>query len=257
MRYAVMSDVHANPAALAVAVADARSRGCSRFVLLGDITGYGYDVKSALKLVRENFDVVLMGNHDSACLGMENSLDDMVCSSYDLDRKCREALSDDETTWLRGLRLMRVVAGMALAHGDFTAPKRWNYITEPSVAAVNFAARKEKMLFCGHTHHAEVWCLSRKKRVSRPSDELLKGVPEAPETIKFKLEKGMRCIVNVGSVGYPRHDLCMSYAICDLSSGVFAIRRLPFDFGSYVMSMLSHGVDLPAWLLLLLAAASK
>ena len=67
MQYAVMSDVHANPAALAAALADARRRGCNRFVMLGDTTGYGYDVKEAMRLVRESFDVVLMGNHDSAC----------------------------------------------------------------------------------------------------------------------------------------------------------------------------------------------
>ena len=71
MKYAIMSDVHANPAALEKALKDARAVGCEKFILLGDITGYGYDPKRALELVRENFDVVLMGNHDSACLGLE------------------------------------------------------------------------------------------------------------------------------------------------------------------------------------------
>ena len=111
------------------------------------------------------------------------------------------------------------------------------------------------MLFCGHTHHAEVWSLSRKKMISRPSDACIKGVPEAPETIEFKLEKGMRYIVNVGSVGYPRRDFCMSYAICDPESDAFAIRRLPFDFKSYILAMLEHDIDLPGWLAHLLTSA--
>ena len=63
-----MSDVHANPRALKVALEDARRLGCGKYVLLGDVTGYGYDVKTALSEVRKNFDVVLMGNHDSACI---------------------------------------------------------------------------------------------------------------------------------------------------------------------------------------------
>jgi predicted phosphodiesterase len=43
VKLAVMSDVHANPKALETALADARGQGCERFVMLGDVTGYGYD----------------------------------------------------------------------------------------------------------------------------------------------------------------------------------------------------------------------
>ena len=45
MKYAIMSDVHANPAALEKALKDSRAVGCEKFILLGDITGYGYDSK--------------------------------------------------------------------------------------------------------------------------------------------------------------------------------------------------------------------
>ena len=44
MKYAIMSEVHANPRALKVALEDARRLGCGKYVLLGDVTGYGYDV---------------------------------------------------------------------------------------------------------------------------------------------------------------------------------------------------------------------
>ena len=47
MKYAIMSDVHANPAVLETALADARALGCEKFVMLGDITGYGYDANRA------------------------------------------------------------------------------------------------------------------------------------------------------------------------------------------------------------------
>ena len=49
-RYAVMSDVHSNPGALETALLDARAAGCGKFILLGDITGYGYDPKRTLEL---------------------------------------------------------------------------------------------------------------------------------------------------------------------------------------------------------------
>ena len=66
-----MSDVHANPKALNTALDDARRLGCGKFIMLGDVTGYGYDPKESLEIVRKNFDVVLMGNHDSACVGLD------------------------------------------------------------------------------------------------------------------------------------------------------------------------------------------
>ena len=60
MKYAIMSDVHANPEALKTALEDARHFGCGKFLLLGDVTGYGYDVKAALAVVRKIFDQVVV-----------------------------------------------------------------------------------------------------------------------------------------------------------------------------------------------------
>ena len=86
MKYAIMSDAHANPKALETALADAHRARCGKFILLGDVTGYGYDPKRTLELVRKNFDVVLMGNHDSACVGLEPEWEVKVNYNYDFDR---------------------------------------------------------------------------------------------------------------------------------------------------------------------------
>ena len=55
MKYAVMSDVHANPTALAKALDDARSCGVDTYVCLGDIVGYGPSPDAAITLSREAF----------------------------------------------------------------------------------------------------------------------------------------------------------------------------------------------------------
>ena len=60
MRYAIMSDAHANPVALETAIADACEQGCEKLLFLGDATGYGYDAKKTLSIVRRNFSVALM-----------------------------------------------------------------------------------------------------------------------------------------------------------------------------------------------------
>ena len=84
--------------------------------------------------------------------------------------------------------------------------------------------------------------------------------PEKAESVVFKRRDGERYIVNVGSVGYPRNDLCSTYAICDPEADEFTIRRLPFDFPNYISEMLKRNIGLPPWLyrvLLLAGGAGK
>ena len=255
MKYAVMSDVHANPKALETALADARRLGCEKFILLGDVTGYGYDPKTTLEIVRRNFDVVLMGNHDSACVELEPEWEVRMNNNYDFDRKARELLSEEERAWLRGRAYQHEEAGFICAHGDFTQPKMWNYIIYEDAAERNFRFRDEQLMFCGHTHHAAIWELTG-KGVCHPKLEHRFWQPAAKaESISFKLNPASRYIVNVGSVGYPRNDLCGAYGIFDADARRMTIRRLPFDFKSYITEMLDRKLDLPRWLCQLLLAA--
>lgn len=257
MRYAIMSDVHANPKALEVALADARRLGCGKFILLGDVTGYGYDPKGALESVRRNFDVILMGNHDSACTGLEPEWEVEMNNNYDLDRQARELLAEEEREWLRGLDYLHEEEGFVCAHGDFTHPKMWNYILYGEAAERNFLARTEGLMFCGHTHVAAIWEWTA-KGVCRPKLERHFMHPAVrAESISFKMNPASRYIVNVGSVGYPRNDLCCSYGIYDADVRRVTVRRLPFDFMSYIQAMLDRDLNLPGWLYRLLLAAQS
>ena len=252
-----MSDVHANPRALETALADARRLGCGKFILLGDVTGYGYDPKGALEIVRKNFDVVLMGNHDSACTGLEPEWEVRLNHNYNLDRRARKQLSEEERAWLRGRDYLHEEEGFVCAHGDFTQPKAWGYIFYLEDAARNFLARTDGLMFCGHTHVAAIWertvkgfCRPRlEKRFMRPTVKA--------ESISFYLNPARRYIINVGSVGYPRNDLCSSYGIYDSTVQRLSIRRLPFDFKQYILALLDHKIQLPGWILQLLIAAQE
>ncbi|MBO7683460.1 MAG: metallophosphoesterase family protein [Kiritimatiellae bacterium] len=257
MLYAIMSDVHSNPAALGTALADARELGCARFVLLGDITGYGYDVRGAMAAARSSFDLVLLGNHDSACLGRETSPCDLANPNYDIDRAQRGQLTKSDLRWLGARELVRSMDGMALAHGDFVRPGAWGYIVEERDALMSFNAREESLMFCGHTHHAAVWRSSGPRSAECVSERLLGGPPAERESVTFRRGKGERHIVNVGSVGYPRNDLCSTYAICDPESDEFTIRRIPFDYRTYVSEMLRGNVGLPPWLCRMMLLASR
>lgn len=250
MKYAVMSDVHSNPAALKVALADAKELGCERFVLLGDITGYGYDVKTALNLARRSFQVVLQGNHDSACIGNEPDWKLELIRNYDIDVAQREVLSARAKGWLKGLPHLHVESGAAFAHDNFTRPGSWGYVIDASEAMASFRGQPEPLLFCGHTHVAGAWekTSGGKIRIARQ----FKNPAAAPELTELELAPGSRYIVNVGSVGYPRNDLCSTYCIWEPDEKRVSFRRLPFDFKDYIEKMLDAKVGLPDWLLDLL-----
>ena len=253
MRYAVMSDVHANPRALEVALADARAQDCGRFVMLGDTTGYGYDAPGALRLVRKSFNLVLMGNHDSACLGLEPVLETLVNKNYALDVAQRELLPKTGKMWLRSRKLTKSEGDCAFVHGDFTCPGDWRYVFDDPEALACLRACDARVLFCGHTHHAAVWQMSGKGALRRLFASEFGDPPLEPESFEFVLPEDGRAVVNVGSVGYPRNDLCASYATYDDKTRRICVRRLPFDFKSYVADMESAGVRLPLWLRDLLA----
>ena len=53
MKYAIISDVHANVTALECVLADARANGAEKIVCLGDVVGYGPLPAETLALVQE------------------------------------------------------------------------------------------------------------------------------------------------------------------------------------------------------------
>ena len=251
MKTAVMSDVHANPAALRAALVDSRLLGCTRWIFLGDVTGYGYDVRVALELVRARFDVALMGNHDSVLLGREPAMLVLLCPNYDIDVRQRHQLNDEEKDWLRQRPFVHREAGATFVHGDMTSPAQWRYILDTPSAILNFKATEddaEKVIFCGHSHHAEVWEREPSGAVRHRYDNSMDKPAEVAESVVIDLAPDRRYIVNVGSVGYPRNDLCMSYAVYDPEECRVTLRRLPFDFPGYIANLQSAGVTLPRWL---------
>lgn len=248
MKYAIMSDAHANPDALKKAFSDAISRGCGKFVFLGDATGYGYDAKSTVDFIRDHFDVVLMGNHDSACLGLEDYTEVCLNPHYDTDRENRKVLTKADKKWLRSCKYRYDCKDFSCVHGDFIGPKDWGYIMEARDAWYNFQAVDAQVTFCGHTHHACVWEKDAEGDLSVRFDDSEERLPKRPESLSIAAKKSCRYIVNCGSVGYPRHDHCSTYAIYNADTRRIAIRRLLFDFPGYIAAMTRRGVALPNWL---------
>ncbi len=251
MKIAVMSDVHANPSALRTALDDARRLDCTHRFFLGDVTGYGYDVKVALELIRANFDVSLLGNHDSVLLGREPPLLVMQNPNYDVDVRQRQDLSDEEKEWLGKRPLQHCEAEALFVHGEIVNPRGWGYILFPEDATRNFkamAAKDARVLFCGHSHHAEVWERTPGGRIQLLQEKRLSRPTVATESIVIDLKPDHRYIVNVGSVGYARNDYCSTYAVYEPEANRVTVRRFRFDMSGYIERLVKKKIDLPEWL---------
>ena len=66
MRYAVISDIHANSSTLKAVLRELYDLKVEKLICLGDVVGYGPDASGAIQLIRREADVCLMGNHDAA-----------------------------------------------------------------------------------------------------------------------------------------------------------------------------------------------
>ena len=222
MRYAIISDIHANESALRHVLADAAAQGAGTVVCLGDVVGYGPLPKETLARVRQSAAVTLAGNHDDAVSGRQGA-DDFIDLAGDAVKRHRDALDADALSWLRALPYTCTLEGAIATHGDFTDPKAFNYIDDEDSAAANFAATDAQLMFVGHTHVPEFFLTGRSGTVYRlkPQD--------------FTLEDGKRYIVNPGSVGYPRESngsCYSSYVLYDTSDRSVRFRQLPFSVAS-------------------------
>lgn len=236
MRYAIISDVHANEAALKAVLADAQDAGADRIYCLGDVLGYGPDPIDTLQLVHDRVHVCLMGNHDAAACGVF-PVEDFSQVAADVIKKHADRLSTKAIAWLKSLPYVCEGPGFACAHGDFSNPKEFNYILEADEAMLSWRARTEPLLFVGHSHRPGIHVLG-------PGDAVQFLEPD-----DFVLEEGKRYIVNVGSVGYPRSGKCRSYyCMYDDEKKSVSFHSLPFDIDSYRKKMSLLGLAEAPWL---------
>jgi hypothetical protein len=68
VRYAIISDVHANLPALEVVLQRLRGAGYDRLLCLGDTVGYGAFPNECCDVVRGLDPVIIRGNHDEAAV---------------------------------------------------------------------------------------------------------------------------------------------------------------------------------------------
>ena len=162
MRYALVSDIHSNLAALD-ATLDALG-DIDKLICMGDIIGYGPQPNEVCARLRE-FDphiISISGNHDLAILG-KVSLEDFNGAAAAAAIWNKEHLDESHRLWLDQFEAKTTVGDLlTLAHGSPDDPV-WEYLTGLNGAMRSFTRFDTPLCFVGHTHQPRVFGLQPAK----------------------------------------------------------------------------------------------
>ncbi len=202
MRFALLSDIHANVESLEAVLAHIPAS--DTVLCLGDIVGYGPNPNECLALVRERANATVLGNHDVAAVdgfGIEY-FNPAARTAIDWTRS---VIASEHAAWLDGLSYEIRTDEYLMVHG---APVDYfTYIVDKATAAEAFAATDAPLIFVGHTHVADYYALA-------PDGSIAHAFRRSGG--RLELEPGVRYIVNAGSVGQPRdRNPAASYATFD------------------------------------------
>lgn len=215
VKYAILGDIHGNLEALTTVLQDAKEQGVTAYACVGDIVGYNADPAACLATIRGLSAVCVGGNHDHYC-SHTVALTDFHPLAANVVDWTRNQLGADDLSFLRDLKLVRVVQGFTLVHSTLDMPDKWGYVFDELEAESNFNYQSTALCFNGHTHQPAVF-------------EKSPGVRRG-ETTRIKVVLGKKYFVNVGSVGQPRDgDPRSSYVIYDIDAREIVFRRLEYD----------------------------
>jgi diadenosine tetraphosphatase ApaH/serine/threonine PP2A family protein phosphatase len=224
MKIAVVSDIHANLAALQAVLADIDAVAPDAAIWhTGDIVGYNAEPNEVIALLRERSAAGVMGNHDAAVLG-ELDVSWFNPEAAAAVKWTATHLTPENATWLHALPKISEMGAATLVHASLLKPLE-EYVIDVESARENLFALSTPVLFHGHTHVPAYWAL--------------RGGQSSVIDIDGRAQPLLSpSLINVGSVGQPRDgDARASWVLWDRSDDGSAIgalgtvqwRRVPYD----------------------------
>ena len=241
MKYAIISDIHANPIALENVLSDAERYSADEIICAGDVVGCGPDPAGVIKILRERGIPTVMGNHDAAVAGLRDTGDMIGSAKHGVDRH-RQELSLDDLNWLESLPYVYEGDGFAVAHANFKNPENMDYIQDKMDARDSLTRREEEILFVGHTHAPAVFTLGF------VSDSYFLDCWQDDHEGDLEMKENHQYLVNAGSVDCPRVRPYSTYVIFDSDSKEVQFRKVEFDFCGYVDALKSKDIPNPHWI---------
>jgi diadenosine tetraphosphatase ApaH/serine/threonine PP2A family protein phosphatase len=227
MAVAILSDIHANLEALEAVFTYIDQNNIKTVYCLGDVVGYGPNPNECIKLVRERCDVILMGNHDYAAIGLANieyfNEYAKMSTYWTIDN-----ISKDNLKFLKGLPFSHQTEDLILVHSSPSKPSHWYYVLSVQDARIEMQSFEEHICLIGHSHVPVVFSGQNFNR-----------------ELTQKLQSNRKYIINVGSVGQPRDgnpNTC--FTVLDEEKKTVEFVRLDYDIDTTYEKIVKAGLPL-------------
>lgn len=221
MRYLIFADIHGNLEALRAVLKFVQKKKVDYYIFLGDLIGYGASPNEIIQKIHNLKPIsMIRGNHDKAVCELD--------SIETFNPIAASAILWTKTNILKKnmLFLSRLKRGPLYVHETITichgAPFDEDYyIFGEFDAAEAFQYFKTPIGFFGHTHFPFVYT---------EKDNFVEGTFMDGDSNEVKLEKGVRYLINPGSVGQPRdRNPKAACAIYDSEARTVKFYRLEYD----------------------------
>lgn len=224
MRYLVFTDIHGNLEAFRALLKFIQRRKIDYYLFLGDLVGYGASPNEIIQKIKTLKPLAkIRGNHDKAVcqINTVQTFNPIASSAIHWTR---------QNTLKKNINyLSRLKKGPIIIHDHITlchgAPfDEDHYIFGEFDAAEAFLHTKTPICFFGHTHFPFVYT---------ERDHVVEGTFISGNSDEIKIEKGVRYLINPGSIGQPRdRNPLASCAIYDSKGGKIKFFRFEYDIKS-------------------------
>lgn len=230
MRYAILSDIHANLEGLVQVLNNLRKDSIDAYYCLGDIVGYGANPNECIDEIRKVDCISLAGNHDWAAAGAI-PLDYFNDFAREAVMWTRTVLTTRNNAALGQLQLVLSDPAMTMVHGTLINPGDFHYMFNSGNALETFEVMRTGVCFVGHTHVAGVFIQDSTGGISFNAKPVI------------LIEKNRKYIVNVGSVGQPRdNNPKAAYCVFDTGAMTVEIKRVVYDAAAARRKILNAGL---------------
>ena len=246
MKIAVLSCIHANLPALEAVLKDIEEHQCDRTYSLGDLVGYGPHPNEVVDKIRELKIPSAQGCWDEDIVEGLNSCE---CSYPSLLAEKRgvvahewtnEKISYENRQYLATLPHYIKEDRLCFAHGSPQSNHEYLLAEMDAFAALERVLSVDAdILFCGHTHVPYVRTLEAGQLQVKLVSNESKSEEQAEKTVSSSLKR----IINVGSVGEPRHGRPnATYVIFDTETEEVVLREVEYDYQSTCRDIIDRGL---------------
>jgi len=234
MRYLVFTDIHGNLEALLAVLKLVTKKRIDHYLFLGDLVGYGASPNEVVqKLAALKPLSLVRGNHDKAVCGLDSiqTFNPIAASAI---YWTKNRITKKNFDFLHRLKKSPDVVHetITICHG---APFDEDYyIFGEFDAAEAFSYFQTPVCFFGHTHFPFVYA---------EKDQIVEGTFLEGKSNEVKLEKGVRYLINPGSVGQPRDRNPMAaFAIYDSDTRTVKFYRVEYDIAEAQRKILEQNL---------------